>query len=102
MGQTYWYAYDRSGTHSPDYYPTREAAAEACDDGETPRPINGDVLPADASIVADGSVTTPDDDADLSLDEMDHAKLKAEAERRGVADDIDLRSKESIREALRE
>ena len=103
MGQTYWYAYDRSGTVSGPYFETKAGAADACADGETPRPIAGSVLPDDATIHADGSVTTPDDDGDdVPLDEMGHAELKAEAESRGIADDIDLRSKASIREALRD
>ena len=87
MGQTYWYAY--SGTVSGPFFETREEAADACDDGETPRPVSGDVIDAD-------------DGDDVPLDEMSHAELKAEAERRGVAEDIDLRSKESIRDALAE
>ena len=103
---TYWYAY--AGTVSGPFYETKAQAADACDGASKPRPIAGSVLPDDATIHADGSVTTPDDDGsvttpddDVPLDEMGHAELKAEAERRGVADDIDLRSKASIREALR-
>ena len=97
---TYWYAY--SGRVTGPFFETKAEAAEACDDGEKPRPVADSVLPDDATIHADGSVTTPDGDGDdLPLDEMGHAELKAEAERRGVADDIDLRSKESIRDALR-
>ena len=75
------------------FFETKAEAADACDDGETPRPVAGSVLPDDATIHDDGD--------DVPLDEMGHAELKAEAERRGVADDIDLRSKESIRDALR-
>ena len=97
---TYWYAY--AGTVSGPFFETKAQAADACDGASKPRPIADSVLPDDATIHADGRVTTPDDDADdVSLDEMGHAELKAEAERRGVADDIDLRSKESIRDALR-
>ena len=98
---TYWYAY--AGTVSGPFFETRDQAADACDGASKPRPIAGSVLPDDATIHADGSVTTPDDDdGDVPLDEMGHAELKAEAERRGVADDIDLRSKETIRDALAE
>ena len=99
MGQTYWYAY--SGRVMGPFYETKAEAAEACTDGEKPRPVAGSVLPDDATIHADGRVTASDGD-DVSLNEMGHAELKAEAERRGVADDIDLRSKESIRDALAE
>ena len=88
---TYWYAY--SGRVTGPFFETKAEAAEACSDGERPRPVADSVLPADATIHDDGD--------DVSLDEMGHAELKAEAERRGVADDIDLRSKESIRDALR-
>ena len=98
---TYWYAY--AGTVSGPFFETKDQAADACDEASKPRPIADSVLPDDATIHADGSVTTPDDDADdVPLDEMGHAELKAEAERRGVADGIDLRSKESIRDALAE
>ena len=88
MGDTYWYAY--SGSVDGPFYETKAEAAEACSDGEKPRPVDSDVVDHD------------DSDDDVSLDEMGHAELKAEAERRGVADDIDLRSKESIRDALAE
>ena len=87
MGQTVWYAY--GGVVKGPFYETKAEAAEACADGEKPRPVDSDVIDAD------------DGDDDVPLDEMGHAELKAEAERRGVADDIDLRSKESIRDALR-
>ena len=98
---TYWYAY--AGTVSGPFFETKAQAADACDGASKPRPIADSVLPDDATIHADGRVTTPDDDGDdVSLDEMGHAELKAEAERRGVADDIDLRSKETIRDALAE
>ena len=88
---TYWYAY--SGRVTGPFYETKAGAAEACTDGETPRPVADSVLSDDATIHGDGD--------DVPLDEMGHAELKAEAERRRVADDIDLRSKESIRDALR-
>ena len=98
---TYWYAY--AGTVSGPFFETKAQAADACDGASKPRPIADSVLPDDATIHADGRVTTPDDDGDdVSLDEMGHAELKAEAERRGVADGIDLRSKETIRDALAE
>ena len=42
------------------------------------------------------------DDGDVPLDELDHGGLKARAEALGIADDIDLRSKESIREGIEE
>ena len=87
MGQTLWYAY--GGRVTGPFFETKAEAAEACSDGEKPRPVDSDVVDRD------------DSDDDVSLDEMGHAELKAEAERRGVAEDIDLRSKESIRDALR-
>lgn len=40
------------------------------------------------------------DDGDVPLDELDHGGLKARAEALGIADDIDLRSKASIREGI--
>ena len=88
MGQTLWYAY--GGRVTGPFFETKAEAAEACSDGEKPRPVDSDVVDRD------------DSDDDVPLDEMGHAELKAEAERRGVADDIDLRSKESIRDALAE
>ena len=105
---TYWYAY--SGRVTGPFFETKEQAADACDDGETPRPIAESVLPSDRVLRDDSDDSGEQDDADaeaesddgdVSLDELGHEELKAEAERRGVADDIDLRSKESIRDALR-
>ena len=87
MGQTLWYAY--GGRVTGPFFETKAEATEACTDGEKPRPVDSDVVDRD-------------DSDDVSLDEMGHAELKAEAEKRGVADDIDLRSKESIRDALTE
>ena len=97
---TYWYAY--AGTVSGPFFETKAQAADACDDGEKPRPIAGSVLPADEWIHDDTDPVEVDDGDGVPLDEMGHAELKAEAERRGVADDIDLRSKETIRDALAE
>lgn len=42
------------------------------------------------------------DGGDVPLDELDHGGLKARAEALGIADDIDLRSKASIREGIEE
>jgi hypothetical protein len=95
MGDTYWYARDDfDATPSGPFHADRDAVEVG--EGERLRPINASVLPDDAE------VGESDDDAEQSLDEMSHDELKAEAERRGVADDIDLRSKASIREALRD
>lgn len=64
MAETYWYAYDGRGGVSPPYYKTKADAAAACDEGETPRPVSGDVIDADA----DGG---PDDDGDGGPDASD-------------------------------
>ena len=90
MGNTYWYAYD--GDVSGPFFESKSDAAADCDDGETPRPVAGDVIDTDG----EGG------DGEPALDEMGYEELKAEAERRGIADDTDLRSKASIREALRD
>ena len=92
MGDTFWYAYD--GTVSGPFFEHRADAAADCDDGERPRPVSGDVIDTDAD-----SETTR---GAKPLDDMSHDELKAEAERRGIAAETDLRSKASIREALRE
>ena len=89
MPETYWYAYANDGRSGGPYFETRDECAEACADGETPRPVSGDVIDID-------------DDASDGLDDLTHTELKAEAERQGIADDIDLRSKASIRDALRD
>jgi hypothetical protein len=64
MGDTYWYAY--SGEVAGPFYETRDEAAENCDDGETPRPVSGDVIDADAS--GDDPETDPDGDDDAPRD----------------------------------
>jgi len=87
MSQTYWYAYD--GEVSGPFFERRDDAAADCDDGERPRPVSGDVIDTDG-------------EDEFKLDDMSHDELKAEAERRGIADETDLRSKASIREALRD
>jgi len=94
MSRTYWYAYD--GSVSGPFFETKADAADACDDGETPRPVAVDVIDTD------GESGESDDGGEPALDDMSHDDLKAEAERRGIADDTDLRSKASIREALRD
>ena len=92
MGNTYWYAY--GGDVSGPFFESKSDAAADCDDGERPRPVSGDVIDTDAD-----SETTR---GAKPLDDMSHDELKAEAERRGIAAETDLRSKTSIREALRE
>jgi hypothetical protein len=87
MGDTFWYAYD--GDVSGPFFETKADAADACDEGERPRPVAGDVIDTDG-------------EPDPALDDMSHDELKAEAERRGIAAETDLRSKASIREALRD
>jgi len=64
MAETYWYAYDGRGGASSPYYKTKADAAAACDEDETPRPVSGDVIDADA----DGG---PDDDSDGRPDASD-------------------------------
>jgi hypothetical protein len=87
MSRTYWYAYD--GEVSGPFFETKADAADACNDGERPRPVSGAVIDTDG-------------EGDPDLDDMSHDELKAEAEARGIAADTDLRSKASIREALRD
>jgi hypothetical protein len=87
MGDTFWYAYD--GEVSGPFFETKADAADACNDGETPRPVSGDVIDTDGG-------------GDTAFDDMSHDELKAEAERRDIAAETDLRSKASIREALRD
>jgi len=94
MSQTYWYAYD--GTVSGPFFERRDEAAADCDDGERPRPVSGDVIDTDGEGGESGG------DGEPALDEMGYEELKAEAERRGIAAETDLRSKASIREALRD
>ena len=89
MGDTFWYAYD--GDVSGPFFETKADAADACDEGERPRPVAGDVIDTDG-----------EDEAAPALDDMSHDELKAEAERRGIAAETDLRSKASILEALRD
>jgi len=93
---TQFYCY--SGAVEGPFYDTREEAAERCGDGETPRPIDESVVGSFDDIVdVEGSVVESggDDYADWSHDE-----LKAEAEERGIAEEIDLRSKDAIVQAL--
>ena len=94
MGDTFWYAY--GGDVSGPFFESKSDAAADCDDGERPRPVSGDVIDTD------GESGESDDGGEPALDEMGYDELKAEAERRGIADDTDLRSKASIREALRD
>ena len=90
MSHTYWYAY--GGEVSGPFFESKSDAAADCDDGETPRPVAGDVIDTDG----EGGGGEPD------LGDMSHDELKAEAEARGIAAETDLRSKASIREALRD
>ena len=108
MGTTYWYARAQfDASPSGPYYETRDAVPVA--DGERLRPIDESVLPDDAE-VRDGDDTDTDGDGgetvpitEVPLADLDsHEALKARAEAEGIADDIDLRSKASIREALEE
>jgi len=107
MGSTYWYARAQfDASPSGPFYETRDAVP--LDDGERLRPIDESVLPDGAEIRAgddvaddDGGETVPITEVPLS--ELDsHDALKARAEAEGIASEIDLRSKASIREALRD
>jgi hypothetical protein len=66
MADTYWYAYDGRGGASGPYYATKADAADACDEGETPRPVSGAVIDTDAT--GDESET---DDGDGEPDASD-------------------------------
>jgi len=94
MGDTYWYARD-------DFDRTPSGPFHD-DPGDVDVGKNERLRPIDASVLPDDDADAEKSDGATPLDEMDHDELKAEAERRGVADDIDLRSKDSIRDALRE
>jgi len=93
---TQFYCY--SGSVEGPFYDTREEAAEQCGDGETPRPIADSVVGSFDDIVdVEGGVVESDGD---NYADWSHDELKAEAEERGIADEIDLRSKDSIVQAL--
>lgn len=124
MGSTYWYAYDRSGSPSGPYFERRSDAEATADDGRV-RPIDSSVVGDDAEIrdagdvddaraelaekaeevaAADAEELTELDDAGddrPDLSELDYSELKARAREVGIAEEIDLRSTESIREGLR-
>jgi len=96
---TQYYCY--SGAVEGPFYDTREEAAAECGEDETARPIADSVVSAFDDVVdVEGGVVEQGDDGDYS--EWSHDELKAEAERRGIADEIDLRSKERIVAALSE
>ena len=96
MGRNYWYEYEQTAEPSGPYYESQTDAIEDADDPTHVRPIDESVLVANAEIIhADG-----EESADVDLEALSHDELKAEAERRGVAEEIDLRSKESIIDAL--
>ena len=87
-----WYCY--SGSVEGPYYNTKAEARANCGPDETARPIHNDVCP-DVIDVEGGVVDESDD-----YSEWGHDELKTEAEQRGLADDVDLRSKQSIVDAL--
>jgi len=89
-----WYCY--SGAVEGPFYNTKQEARDQCGPDETPRPINNDVCP-DVVDVAGGVV---DDDSGDDYSDWSHDDLKAEADARGIADDVDLRSKQPIIDAL--
>ena len=99
---TQYYCY--SGAVEGPFYDTREEAAAECGEDETARPIADSVVSAFDDVVdVEGGVVESDADDVVDADvlgEWSHDELKAEAERRGIADEIDLRSKESIVAAL--
>jgi hypothetical protein len=92
MPETYWYAYDKTGQPTEPFYETREEAREACGEDELVRPVTAEFVDTD----------TEDDGGVEPYAELGHDELKQEAEERGIADDIDLRSKDAVIEALRE
>jgi len=100
---TQFYCY--SGSVEGPFYDTREEAAEHCDEHETPRPIDDSVVGSFDDIVdVEGGVVESDDSGhepdDDNYADWSHDELKAEAEERGIADEIDLRSKDAIVQAL--
>jgi hypothetical protein len=104
MGSTYWYARAQfDASPSGPYYTDRDAVP--LEDGERLRPIDESVLPDDAEVREgddapdDGGETVPITEVPLA-DLDSHDALKARAEAEGIAEEIDLRSKASIREAL--
>lgn len=115
MGDTYWYAYDKTGKPTPPYFDTREEAAENAGDGELVRPVTAAIVEGDTTgdqneesdegEGIDESVSLsdePDNEGPEPYKHLGHDELKQEAEERGIAEETDLRSRESIIEALRE
>lgn len=92
------------GEQDTDIYVTQEFVEEYSDftveiGGEAkPRPPTDDEIDAMDNGGASASETTPV--ADDGYRSMDHDELKQEARDRGIADDVDLRSKNNIIEAL--
>lgn len=97
---TKWYSYD--GSVSGPYYDTKQEAREHCEEGETIRPIDDSVRPdivdVEGGVVDDGGDEGDDGPyADLTQDD-----LREEVKARGLGDDVDMRSKEMMRAALRD
>ena len=89
-----WYCY--SGSVDGPYYNSKAEARANCGPDETARPIHNDVCPD--VIDVEGGVVEDETDDDYS--EWSHDELKTEAEHRGLADGVDLRSKQPIVDAL--
>jgi len=93
---TQFYCY--SGEVEGPFYESEQQAREQAKESETVRPISDSVVGEFDNIVdVEGGVVESDAD---DYAEWSHDELKAEAEERGIADEIDLRSKDSIVQAL--
>ena len=75
MGQTYWYAY--SGRVEGPFFETKAEAAEACSDGESPRPVSADVIDSVEATAAESTA----DDSDASDESDDAGDVSAQTRR---------------------
>lgn len=90
---THWYCY--SGSVEGPFFETKQEAREALSEGERLRPIADSLVELRE---ADDEEQESEDAPDYSS--MSHDELKAEAKARGIAEETDLRTKETIIEAL--
>lgn len=102
MGRNYWYEYEQTAEPSGPFYESKTDAIDDADEPSNVRPIDESVLVANAEIIHADDAEESDDPESTALAELDHDELKALAEEKGVAEEIDLRSKDSIIDGLRE
>jgi len=91
---TYWYARSATDpTPSGPYFEEKDAVPVDDDAGERLRPIDDSVLPDGAEVRGESEPTE-------SLGDLSHDELKERARESGIAEETDLRSKDSIIDAL--